>query len=206
MSVVKKEAVRIRADTIARVAGKGLLGDKMIELSVGSAELPHVVEGSLLPSEEPADVLGAANKVAAGAVKAIERIGPLAEQLGNPKFAEDIRGSAADLHSMLGAIAHGDGTMHRLFYDRAQADQVSEALAHLDQTANRLDAALADVQDVTAHLREGPGIAHALVYDGEVSKNARGAVHELHEDLRAIREGNGLAHALLYGDTRRSTS
>ncbi len=200
MSVVKKEAVRIRADTIARVAGKGLLGDKMIELSVGAPDLPHVAEGSLLPSEEPADVLAAANKVAAGAVKAIEKIEPLAQQLGDPKFAEDIRGSASDLHSMLDAIAHGNGAMHRLFYDPAEADQIRDVLANLNQTSARLNATLANVQDVTDQVRAGPGIAHALVYDGEMSKSTAGVVHELHEDLRAIREGNGMAHALLYGD------
>ena len=49
-------------------------------------------------------------------------------------------------------------------------------------------------------MREGPGIAHALVYDGDMSKNASGTLDELHQDLRAVREGNGLAHALLYGD------
>jgi phospholipid/cholesterol/gamma-HCH transport system substrate-binding protein len=200
MSVVKKEAQRIRADTVAHVAGKGLLGDKMIELSVGSPDLPHVAEGSLLPSEEPTDVFSAANKVAEATVKAIERIEPLAQQLGDPKFAEDIRGSASDLHSILGAVARGDGTIHRLFYDPAEADQIREALANVNQTSARLNATLANVQDLTDHLRQGPGIAHALVYDGEISQNAAGAVHELHEDLRAIREGNGLAHALLYGD------
>jgi phospholipid/cholesterol/gamma-HCH transport system substrate-binding protein len=200
MSLVKKEAVRIRVDTIARVAGKGLLGDKMIELTVGSPDLPHVAEGSLLPSEEPSDVFGAANKVAAAAVKAIERIEPLAQQLGDPKFSEDIRDSMADIHAMLDSVVHGDGTMHRLFYDRATADQLTAAIRNLNQTSVQLDATLADVRDVTDHLKEGPGIAHALVYDGEMSKSASGAVHELHEDLRAIREGNGLAHALLYGD------
>ena len=58
---------------------------------------------------------------------------------------------------------------------------------------------------MTTHVRQGPGIAHALVYDGEISKNAAGSLGELHKDLEAIREGNGLAHALLYGDTPRST-
>jgi phospholipid/cholesterol/gamma-HCH transport system substrate-binding protein len=200
ISVVKKEAVRVRADTIARVAGKGLLGDKMIELTVGSPDLPHVAEGSLLPSEEPTDVFAAANKVAAATVKAIERIEPLAQQLGDPKFSEDIRSSASDLHSLLDAVAHGDGAIHRLFYDTAEADQIRDALANLNQTSARLNATLADVQDLTDHVREGPGIAHAIVYDGEISKNTAGAVQELHEDLRAIREGNGFAHALLYGD------
>jgi phospholipid/cholesterol/gamma-HCH transport system substrate-binding protein len=200
MSVVKKEAGRIRADTVARVTGKGLLGDKMVELTVGSPDLPHVAAGSLLPSEEPTDVFSAANKVASVTVKAIEKIEPLAQQLGDPKFAEDIRGSASDVHSLLEAIVHGDGTMHQLFYDRAQADQLSQTIANLNRTTARLDAVLADAQDVTNHVRQGPGIAHAVIYDGDISKNAAGAVQELHEDLRAIREGNGIAHALLYGD------
>ncbi|HEY5147752.1 MAG TPA: MlaD family protein [Polyangiaceae bacterium] len=200
LSVVKKEAGRIRTDTIARVAGKGLLGDKMVELTVGSPTLERVPEGGLLQSEEPSDVFAAANRVAAAAVKAVDKIEPLAESLGDPRFAEDIRGSAADVHSMLDAIVHGDGAMHRLFYDPAEGQQISEALAHLNQTSARLDATLADVQALTSQVREGPGIAHALVYDGDMSKNASGTLDELHQDLRAVREGNGLAHALLYGD------
>jgi|CZKU01.1.fsa_nt_gi phospholipid/cholesterol/gamma-HCH transport system substrate-binding protein len=200
MSVVKKEASRIRADTVAHVAGKGLLGDKMIELTVGSPALEQVNAGALLQSEEPSDVFAAANKVAAATVKAVERIEPLAESLGDPQFAQDIRGSASDVHSLLDAIVRGDGAMHRLFYDPAEAQQISDALAHLNQTSARLDATLADVQAMTSQVREGPGIAHALVYDGELSKNAAGSLDELHKDLRAVREGNGLAHALLYGD------
>ncbi len=200
MSIVKQEATRIRTDSVARVVGKGLLGDKMVELTVGSADAVQMAPHSLIPSEEPADVFAAANKVAAAAERAIERIEPLARQLGDPKFAEDIGGSAAGVHSLLDAIVHGDGMMHRLFYDRREADQIDEAIAHLNRTSARLEATLADVQDVTSHVREGPGIAHAIVYDGEVSKNAAGAIRELDEDLRAVREGNGLAHALLYGD------
>ena len=43
---------------------------------------------------------------------------------------------------------------------------------------------------------------HALVYDGEISKNAAGTLAELHQDLEQIRKGNGLVHALVYGDDR----
>jgi phospholipid/cholesterol/gamma-HCH transport system substrate-binding protein len=201
LSINKKEAARIKTDTVARVINKGLLGDKMIELSFGSAEAAALDPASLIPSEEPSDVLASANRVAAEAAKAVQGVTPLVQQLGDPKFAADIKGAAADLHSILDAIANGDGTMHRLLYDRKQAEHVSEVLAHLDSSTARLDAQLADLEDVTKHLREGPGIAHALVYDGEVSKNAAGTLAELHEDLRAIREGNGIAHALLYGDS-----
>jgi len=56
------------------------------------------------------------------------------------------------------------------------------------------------VKEITAQIKEGPGIAHALLYDGEISKDTAGTLNELHKDMKAIREGNGFAHAVLYGD------
>jgi phospholipid/cholesterol/gamma-HCH transport system substrate-binding protein len=200
MSIDKAEAGRVRSDTVARVANRGLLGDKMVELSVGSASEPVVAPGSLIGSEEPADMFSAANRVAAATEQAIDKLQPLAQALGDPKFAADIKGSAADTHALLDALVQGDGALHRFLFDRREADRLDDLLAHLSETSSRLDAVLADVQDVTAHVRQGPGIAHALVYDGEISKDVGGSVVELHRDLQAIREGNGLAHALLYGD------
>jgi phospholipid/cholesterol/gamma-HCH transport system substrate-binding protein len=200
MAISKEEAERIRSDSIVRVVNKGLLGDKMLELSAGTLQSPRLAPGSLIPSEEPTDVLASANKIVSAGAKTVEELEPLAKALGDPKLAADIQGSAADLHSLLEAIVHGDGTAHRLFYDHREADQLSELLGNLSQASNRLDATLADIQDATSHVRQGPGIAHALLYDGEISKNAAGTMAELHEDLRAIRQGNGLAHAILYGD------
>jgi phospholipid/cholesterol/gamma-HCH transport system substrate-binding protein len=204
LSIAKKETVHIRGDTIARVVNKGLLGDKMVELTVGSRDAPELDRNRLIPSEEPADMFAAANKLAAAAEQTIRRLGPLAEAIGDPKLAEDIKGSTADLHMLLDASVHGDGTIHRLFFDHREADELSRLLVNLDAISVRLDGALADIQDVTAQVRKGPGIAHALVYDGEMSKNAAGTIAELHEDMRAIRQGNGLAHEILYGDSSSS--
>jgi phospholipid/cholesterol/gamma-HCH transport system substrate-binding protein len=201
LSVSKKEAPRIRTDSIARVVNKGLLGDKMIEITVGSPGAPEQDRLLLIPSEEPSDVFAAANKVAAVTQQAIERLAPLAQALGDPQLVADIKGSLADLHTLLDATVHGDGTVHRLFFDHRVADEVSQVLVRLDGASGRLDGVLADTQEITTHVRQGPGLAHALVYDGEISQNAAGTLAELHEDLRAIREGNGFAHALLYGDT-----
>jgi len=200
MSINKSEAGRIRSDTVARVANRGLLGDKMVELSVGSPTESVVAPGSLIASEEPADMFSAVNRVAAATEQAIDRLQPLAQALGDPKLAADIKGSMTDTHDLLDALVHGDGALHRFFFDRHEADRLDDLLAHLSETSSRLDIVLADVQDVTTHIRQGPGILHAIVYDGEISKDVGGSVVELHKDLQAIREGNGLAHAVVYGD------
>jgi phospholipid/cholesterol/gamma-HCH transport system substrate-binding protein len=200
MSIEKREALRIHIDTVATVANKGLLGDKMIELSVAPSESAELDRTKLIPSEEPADVLASANRIVSASVQAIEDIEPLAKALGDPKLAADIKGSAADMHAILDAIVTGDGSVHRLFFDHRTADEVDETLATFNRLSGRIDATLADVQDLTSHVRQGPGIAHALVYDGEMSKNTAGTMSEIHEDLKAIRQGNGLAHALIFGD------
>ncbi len=200
LSINNNEAARIKTDTVARVVNKGLLGDRMIELTVGAVEAPSLAKDQLIPSEEPADVFAAANRLAAQTELAISKLTPLAQALGDPKFSADIKGSAEDIHALLDAMVHGTGTVHRLFYDHAEADQVNALLGNLRQTTEHLDTTLVDIQDVTKHLREGPGIAHALVYDGEMSKDTAGTIAEIHQDLKAIREGNGLAHTVLYGD------
>jgi phospholipid/cholesterol/gamma-HCH transport system substrate-binding protein len=200
MSIDKRESARIRTDSTARIVNKGLLGDKMIELGTGSPDAALLDPSRLVPSEEPADMLAAANRVAAAAQAAIEKLDPLAESLGDPKLSADIKGSAEDLHSLLDAVVHGNGPMHRIFYDPREADAFEALLANSNRATEQLGATMADLHDVSVHLREGPGIAHALVYDGEISKDTAGMLSELHQDLKAVREGNGLAHAVLYGD------
>ncbi|MDP9150511.1 MAG: MlaD family protein [Myxococcota bacterium] len=205
LSISSKEAPRVREDTTARVANKGLLGDKMIELTVGSPSAPPIDHEKLVPSEEPTDMFAAANRVAQVAQHAIEQMQPLAQALGDPNFTGDIKGTAADVHSLLDAIVRGDGVMHRLFFDRRQAEELNELIVHLDRSMDHADRVLGDVQEIVGQVRQGPGIAHALLFDGELSKSAAGSVAELHEDLMAIRRGNGLAHELIYGDDKGSS-
>lgn len=200
LSIDKREAPHIHSDSVATVANKGLLGDRMIEISPGTPQSPELQLGSVIPSQEPVDMFAAANKLASQTQEEIAKLDPLAQALGDPKFAADIKGSAEDLHALLDAMVHGSGTMHRVFYDHAEADQFDALLANLNRTTAHLDATLADLQDVSDHVKDGPGIAHALVYDGDMSKNTAGTLDEIHKDLTAIREGNGLAHAVLYGD------
>ncbi|MGD0674943.1 MAG: MlaD family protein [Polyangiaceae bacterium] len=201
ISVVKAQSVRIRRDSVATVGNKGLLGDKMIEISVGSPDAALLDSTELIPTREPADVFAAAGKIVTTAQEAIQHLEPLARSLGDPKLADDLRGSADDIRALLDALVRRDSTMNRLFFDARQGEQVSELIGHIDQSSARLDAVLSDVQDVAERVRQGPGIAHALVYDGEISRQVAGSFAELDQDLRAIREGNGLAHALLFGDT-----
>jgi phospholipid/cholesterol/gamma-HCH transport system substrate-binding protein len=202
MQVTKAEAARVREDSLARVASKGLLGDKMIEITVSDGRAPPQDPAKLLKSEDPKDMFAAMNDLAARAQKVVERIEPLAQQLGDPKFAEDIKGSAEDLHRIMDGIAKNDSVVHKLLFDPEEGRKFSQLMTNVNHVTYNLDGVLSDTKELTSRVKTGPGIAHALVYDGDLSANASGVMAEFHQDMKAVREGNGLAHAVLYGDDK----
>src|SRR5688572_13294353 len=55
LHIVRREAGRIKKDTVAKVNNKGLLGDKMIELSGGAPSAPTIPPGGTIKSEDPTD-------------------------------------------------------------------------------------------------------------------------------------------------------
>ncbi len=50
MAIVREQARRIRGDSIATIGNKGLLGDKMVEISVGSPAQPELDHAQLIPT------------------------------------------------------------------------------------------------------------------------------------------------------------
>jgi phospholipid/cholesterol/gamma-HCH transport system substrate-binding protein len=100
----------------------------------------------------------------------------------------------------LDAIVQNDSVAHRLLFDADEAKKVSNVLGNFSTASNEFPAIAADARDVADHVKSGPGIAHAAIYDGDMSSNAAGTLAEIHQDLEAIRKGNGLAHSVLYGD------
>lgn len=190
--------------TVAKVANKGLLGDKMVELSVADMRAPLLDPAEPLESEEPLDItsyLAKFDSISTKADAVLQNLQEGTRGFADPKFSEDLKGSVASLHDILDSLAHKDSAAHRLLYDPAEAARIDRILANLDNSTAQLDGILADTHDVTTHVKTGPGLAHALVYDGEISQNAAGTLAEVHQDLTQIRTGNGLAHVLLYGDT-----
>ncbi len=194
----------IRKGTVASIINKGLLGDKMIDLSISEAGTPLLDEGEKLVTEEPLDLSTYVAKIDDLAQKANNVLQNLQEATGafaDPKFANDLKGTVASIHDITDGVAHQNGFAHRIIFDKQEADHIDGILANTQQTTAQIDAMLGDLHDVTLHVRQGPGIAHALVYDGDLSSNASGSLAEVHKDLEQIRTGNGLVHALVYGDT-----
>jgi len=195
--VARRVQDRIRADSIARIETLGLLGDKIIDISLGTPGAAVLQPGAELRTEEPfdtarltqqgADLLRSLIDLSAELRAGLARV--TASPVGSD-LAETVRA----LRSLATEIERGQGALHRLVYDRklgtALAD-AGETLRQLGETVRRIDRALADPR--------AAGLA------GEATRTlgeARSAAERVNRILREVEEGRGLLHALVYDEGR----
>lgn len=202
LSVVESEARRIRLDSRASVAPKGLLGDKLITISKGSPTEPQIEEGNVIPSVQQKGLMaqfeGLGEKADAVLGNLEKTSGTLAEQT----FRDDLQSSARAVRSVLENLDKGEGYVPKLLKDGDEAARLSQAVANLEKTSAQLTQVLARVDKAVAQVHSGPGFAHDVLYGEQGTKSVEQigqAADEIRATLVAIREGDGIAKNILFG-------
>lgn len=109
---------QVRADSRARLRTMGLLGDKVLEVSVGTPRNSALTEGDTVPSEATMDY-EAIIAQAAGAV-------------------DDVVALTRDLRQLTGGIVRGEGTMGQLLTNRTLYDRLTSTMGQLNATLARI--------------------------------------------------------------------
>ena len=201
LEIVEVDARRLRKDAEAQIVNKGLLGDKMILVSMGTAA-EALPPGGVLRSAEPDDFMSKVGQMAEKADGALDDVSQVAQSLANEDLHRDIRESAHSLNILLTQVSKGDGYAHRFLADPNEADRISATIDNLNQTSAELNATLRELHASLRQVRTGPGFAHDLIYgDGLAPEVAQvgHAAEEVALTLQGIREGNGFAHDVIYG-------
>jgi phospholipid/cholesterol/gamma-HCH transport system substrate-binding protein len=205
MHIAKREAVRIKQDTIAHIANKGLLGDKMIELSGGSPGAAQIPEGGSIKGEDPADFANLFSQVGSmtqHAEQILSNLEVTSKALADAQMQEDFKGSVHSVNLILRQVSEGNGYAHRILADPGEAERLSHLVSTFDRAAAEAEGTMAEAQKAAARINKGPGLVHEILYGEKGSDaiaNFGGAAAELSTTLRGIREGNGLAHSIVYG-------
>jgi phospholipid/cholesterol/gamma-HCH transport system substrate-binding protein len=207
LSIVKREAERIRAGSRASIAPKGLLGDKMVNISAGHPDEPPIAHGGTLPTSPAEDftqILGRLDAMTGTAKNVLENLEVATSAFAGEALQKDLRDGVGALSRILVSVDSGSGYVSKLLHDSAEAERLSRVIGNLEQTTARLDNVLSGVDNVLDRVNTGPGLAHEIIY-GESGSQALArigsAADELDQVLEGVREGNGLAHGLLFGDT-----
>jgi len=119
--LIIKEEVRqfIKTDCKVAIGSEGVIGDKLITISQGSAETPLVKEGQRLESSEPVetDAIMSSLRVTAGNAEVITK----------------------QLAEIMTKINTGKGTLGRLIQDKTLAENLNKTVSNLKNSSKSLD-------------------------------------------------------------------
>ncbi|MFA6034390.1 MAG: MlaD family protein, partial [Myxococcota bacterium] len=116
----------IRADSEASIDSQGLLGDKLINISIGSAESPTIKDGATIKSLDVPDL----SKVIDTGREALENIRQITRDLKKTVSGlstEAVQGDLKDIiHTvsmMTRGVVDGPGLLHDIIFDKKLQDE-----------------------------------------------------------------------------------
>ncbi len=199
----EEHAARIRTDAVVTIGSLGLLGEKLLEVSLGSVIAGEVPDGGWLTGRAPADpakLIGAATAAAEHAQNILARLDAASRDLDASGAMEEVRAISASLRRIVERVETGPGLAHALIYDEELARDTTRAIASIERAAGAGARVLGDARSVMAKVDQ----VAAAVDPASVG----GAIDDFAAVAKMVREGKGtlgglLADPTLYEETKR---
>ena len=219
LTIAQRFADRIRRDSEARIVTQGLLGDKLVEISIGSATSPPLKPGEHLTSRDPFEMSQVILE-AGGTLASIKRLAAtlnvIAERVDRTGTMDQVARLAGTLNAALDKVERG-GALDDLGAAAKSARRITEqvekghgllhALVYEEpETLRRLNALLASTQDLVAKA-QATDSAVAVFLSPESGKAARSLLAAMEAIGRGAEKpgaGEGLLSTLLFDPEYRS--
>ena len=215
ITVIKDSGVK--TDSVATIRLTSLLGTSYINLSFGSPESPVAPPGSVLPSEEPADINDILVKVDS-AVGSIQSALGAFDVLGDNK--EQLTSIVNNLDAVLKGLENGEGTFGKLLKDDALYTDAKGVFSNVNEITSSLRAgkgtlgklltddslyadaktALSGLGNVSEKLNNPNGTIGKLLNDATLYNEATGAATNLNQILEKVNSGKGTLGQLVNDD------
>jgi phospholipid/cholesterol/gamma-HCH transport system substrate-binding protein len=158
ISIERQYEERIRQDSTARIRTLGLLGDKYVDVSSGSAKAARIPPGGAIPTAPDTDVdklIASGGDVVDNMVRMSYSLSRILDRVdrgeglvgeltspGSEKISERIDATLASAQRVMDAVEHGNGPLARMVRDEKLGNQLASAVERLDTLmaqANRDD-------------------------------------------------------------------
>lgn len=133
---------QIRQDSLARISTLGLMGDKIVEITVGSIAKPSLKAGETLTSEDPldtSDIIEIVKPSLKDLERALKNIAEFTERL--EKSRGDFSDILGDLKEISYNIRQGEGTIAQLIKDKQTYQDLREFTTSGVKTIKNIEAA-----------------------------------------------------------------
>jgi phospholipid/cholesterol/gamma-HCH transport system substrate-binding protein len=151
LSISRRVLEHVRQDSVATIGSQGLLGDKIVEVTLGSRASPPLQDGDQVHSEPPADInklLEKGNAILDSAKQVADQLVTVTHELADPKTIAAFRGMIKSGRALLERAETGPGLVHSLFYDRKTANELQRITAGLDRLVEHVDVGVAKVDKI----------------------------------------------------------
>src|SRR2546422_7365681 len=190
LTIARRYADRIRRDSIARIETQGLLGDKVVEVTVGTAAAPPLQPGDVLLAREPTDfarVLTQGADTARDAAALVAALRKTAEDVNRSKLVDDVSATVGKINRVVDQVEHGRGWAHALLYEEPVA-------------LKRLNETVTTTQKLLDRVAEGQGPAGVLLSPTgtDAARRFVGAMDRLGRLVDRPGADQGLLPALLF--------
>lgn len=232
LSVERRVQDRIREDSVASIGTIGLVGDKVLEITVGSHDRPALQTGAQLASVDPPDYFRLLQK-GDRILDNVTRISASLDEFlsgGGKTEKRTLTDALRSLQTTLLEIEKGQGLAHALIYGKegtvllGRVDRMAQTLERLagaietergllhaliytpeEETLGRLTRTLDRADVLLKDVKEGPGLLHTLIYDrqgAELVARLDRTSERLEAFVGSLQEGKGLVPALLFDPER----
>lgn len=216
LTMARRFSDRIRKNSEARIVTQGLLGDRLVEITMGAPDAPPLKPGETLASREPfevgrvfaegTDTLVGINRLVASlqavvnrleqggslddlgaTLKSARRVAGELEALGRDGTFGDLAAAARSARRITEQVEKGGGLLHALIYEEPV-------------TLRRLNALLDSAQEVLARTRDGQSAASVLLSpeSGRAARSLLAAMEALGRGAEKSRGEEGLLSSLLF--------
>jgi phospholipid/cholesterol/gamma-HCH transport system substrate-binding protein len=192
LKIARDYQERIRQDSVAVITSSGLLGDKYIDITLGSESEPELLDGMFIRTQEPADygqLIRQGEEVLKNTIEITSALSALTSGFRSSQAPMAVADLLTSLAQTAKAIETGDGLIHSLIYEKGN-DRIFADVA----------AATTALRDTLTGIRDGKGFLQTLLTDPnpEVVAQLTKLLASAHKLLQDIEKGQGVLHALIY--------
>jgi phospholipid/cholesterol/gamma-HCH transport system substrate-binding protein len=213
LTLARRFADRVRRNSEARIVTQGLLGDKLVEISIGSADAPSLKSGDTIATRDPfemqemfsagAETLAQVNQLAVTLRKTVDRVDRMTDEIEKGKGwlhvliyeePESLRRLNALLTSTQQVLARtqSDDSAVGVLLSRDSGKSVRSLLAAMDALGRAAQKPEAD-----------GGLLPTLLYDPQykdVARDLQALTHNFRDVSEKLAHGQGVLGGLLKED------
>jgi phospholipid/cholesterol/gamma-HCH transport system substrate-binding protein len=189
--------------SVVSIGSKGMLGDKLMLITVGRRDLPTWDPEVPLPASSTGDLMALAGSAMTEVQGTAENLRLATDPFRDQAFSRDVTRVAANLARITDMVANGNGAVQHLMTDEGTAAEVDATLGNLRATSDEFARTARSIRRVSEEIERGDGSAHALIYGDEGREamvNIGRATDEVATLLEDVRTNDGTVHEFLYGD------